>query len=209
MTILDAKIEHYLTELSPERDAVLKEMETIAKDRNFPIVGPLVGMLCYQMAKAIGAKRIFEMGSGFGYSAYWLASALPEGGELYFTELSHDNLKIAKDYFQQSELLKKIKFRQGDALEIIQQTEGQFDLILNDVDKEDYPAALELIVPRLRKGGMLITDNLLWHGSVVETNPERSTQAVLKYTKNLYNSKALWTTIIPLRDGVGLSLKMS
>lgn len=208
MNILAPEINTYLESLLPERDPILVEMEEVADKREFPIVGPLVGRLCAQIVHTIRARRVFEMGSGFGYSAFWMAKALPEGGKIICTEGSKDNIKEAKDYFKRGGLLDYVEFREGDALEIIQQTEGQFDLIINDVDKEQYPQALDLVVTRLRKGGMLITDNLLWHGRVLDKNPDRATQAVLNYTKSLYNSKHLLTTILPLRDGVGLSLKL-
>ncbi|MFQ5752461.1 MAG: O-methyltransferase, partial [bacterium] len=156
----------------------------------------------------IHARRIFEMGSGFGYSAYWMAQALPDNGKIICTESSEKNINTAKEFFQRGGLSEKVEFHKGDALELIQQFEGQFDLILNDVDKERYPESLELIVARIRKGGILITDNMLWHGRVVESNPDRSTQGVLQYTKSVYTSKELWTTIIPLRDGVGISIKV-
>ena len=208
MNLLDPEINRYLINLLPERDPILLEMETYAQQRQFPIVGPLVGRLCYQLVKMINAARIFEMGSGFGYSAYWMAKALPENGKIICTETSTENIKLAANFFERGGLVNKVEFRQGDALEIIQQVDGPFDVILNDVDKEDYPRALELMVPRLRKGGVLITDNLLWHGRVVQPNPDRATQGVLEYTRMLYSSKELWTTIIPLRDGVGVSLRL-
>ncbi|NIR72877.1 O-methyltransferase [candidate division KSB1 bacterium] len=160
------------------------------------------------MAKATKAKRIFELGSGFGYSAYWMTLALPENGKIICTERSDENIKLAKNFFQQGKLLGKVEFHKGDALELIQQFEGQFDIILNDVDKQYYPRALELVVPRIRTGGLLITDNLLWHGRVVAPDNDPATQGILQYTKNVYASKELLTTIVPLRDGVGISLKL-
>lgn len=208
MQVIDPKITDYLGNLLPERDPILQEMERLAEERHFPIVGPLVGKLCYQLVTAIQAKRIFEMGSGFGYSAYWMAKALPEQGKIISTEWSEENIALAKKFFQEEDLARKIEFHQGDALELIQQFEGQFDIILNDIDKEYYPAALEVIVPRIRTGGLLITDNMLWHGKVLEINPDAQTEGILQYTKSLYASKEFCTTVIPLRDGVGISLKL-
>ena len=208
MQILDPKINKYLTDLVPERDPILQEMERLAEERHFPIIGPLVGSLCYQLVKAINAKRIFELGSGFGYSAYWMAMALPEVGKIICTDGSKDNLKLANDYFQRGGLDSKVEFQQGDALELIQEIEGQFDIVLNDVEKERYPKALEIITPRIRKGGFLITDNMFWHGRVVDPYPDKATRGVLAYTQNVYSSNQLWTTVIPLRDGVGISLKL-
>jgi predicted O-methyltransferase YrrM len=208
MQILDAKIYQYMTDLLPQPDSILQEMEQLAEERHFPIVGPLVGRLCFQLAKAIEAKRIFELGSGFGYSAYWMALALPEDGKIFCTEGSRENIRLARDFFQRGGLESKVEFLHGDALELIQQTEGLFDIIMNDVDKERYPTVLDIVIPRLRNGGLLISDNMFWHGQVIEANPDAGTQGVLEYTKSVYESEEVWTTIIPLRDGVGISLKL-
>ena len=208
MQILDPRISDYVESLLPERDSVLHEMERLAQEKNFPIVGPLVGRLCYQMVRLVEARRVFEMGSGFGYSAYWMALALPENGKIICTERSEENIKRAEKFFQEGGQAEKVEFRHGDALEIIQTLEGQFDVILNDIDKRLYPQSLDLIVPRLRTGGLLITDNILWHGRVLEKSQDPDTEGVVKYTKWLFDSKELWTTIIPLRDGLALSLKL-
>ena len=208
MQILDPKISDYVESLLPERDSVLHEMERLAQEKNFPIVGPLVGRLCYQMVRLLEARRVFEMGSGFGYSAYWMALALPENGKIICTERSEENIERAEKFFQEGGQAGKVEFRHGDALEIIQTLEGQFDVILNDIDKRLYPQSLDLIVPRLRTGGLLITDNIFWHGRVLEKSQDPDTEGVVKYTKWLFDSKELWTTIIPLRDGLALSLKL-
>ncbi len=208
MQILDPRISDYVESLLPERDSVLHEMERLAQEKNFPIVGPLVGRLCYQMVRLVEARRVFEMGSGFGYSAYWMALALPENGKIICTERSEENIKRAEKFFQEGGQAEKVEFRHGDALEIIQTLEGQFDVILNDIDKRLYPQSLDLIVPRLRTGGLLITDNIFWHGRVLEKSQDPDTEGVVKYTKWLFDSKELWTTIIPLRDGLALSLKL-
>lgn len=208
MEILNPDIESYLTSVVPERGDVLQDMEKLADERGFPIVGPLVGRLCHQLARAIGAKRVFEMGSGFGYSAYWLAQALPEDGQIFLTENSAEDLQLAQSFLERGGLSDRAVFLRGDALELIQQVEGSFDIILSDVDKEQYPATLDLVVPRVRRGGLLITDNMLWHGRVLNPGTDRASNAVVEYTRLLFESKKLWTTIVPLRDGVGISLKL-
>ncbi|MFQ5706162.1 MAG: O-methyltransferase [bacterium] len=208
MQLINAEIDRYLLEVTPRRPSILQEMEALARERNFPIVGPLVGRLCQQMVLATGAKRIFEMGSGFGYSAFWMAMVLPEEGKIICTERSQENIDLATAFFRRAGLLDKADFLRGDALDIIQEVEGQFDIIMNDVEKERYPQALDLMVPRVRKGGFIITDNMFWHGRVVEPNPGPDTMGVLQYTRRVCESKELLTTIIPLRDGVALSLKI-
>ncbi len=209
MPILEPKIEHYLNDLLPEGDPVVQEMETYAEANDFPIVGPLVGRLCYQLAKSVHAKRIFEMGSGFGYSTYWLARGLPEKGKIFFTEYSLNNIKLARDFLARAQVLDRVEIIQDDAIESLEKAEGEFDLILNDIDKEYYPKSLKVILAKLRKGGILITDNLIWSGRVVEAEPDAQTRSIIEYTKMIYESPELWTTIIPLRDGVGISYKLS
>ncbi len=208
MPILEPKIEQYLNDLLPERESVVREMEKYAEANQFPIVGPLVGRLCYQMVRSINAKRIFEMGSGFGYSTYWLARGLAGDGKIIFTEYSQENIKLAQDFLGRTRVLDKVEIIHGDAIEALENRDEEFDLIMNDIDKEYYPKSLEVILPRLRKGGILITDNLIWSGRVVEAEQDAQTRGILGYTKMLYASPDLWTTIIPLRDGVGVSLKL-
>ncbi len=208
MPILGPKIEQYLNDLLPERESVVREMEEYAEANQFPIVGPLVGRLCYQMARSINAKRIFEMGSGFGYSTYWLAKALPDDGQIFFTEYSQDNIKLAEDFLGKAQVLDKVEIIQGDAIRALENRDEEFDLIMNDIDKEYYPKSLKVILSRLRKGGILITDNLIWSGRIVNSEPDAQTRSIMQYTRLIYDSPDLWTTIIPLRDGVGMSLKL-
>ncbi len=209
MPILEPKIEQYLNDLLPERESVVQEMEEYAEANNFPIVGPLVGRLCYQIVKSINAKRIFEMGSGFGYSTYWLARGLAGDGKIIFTEYSQENIKLAEDFLGKTQVLDKVEIIHGDAIEALENRDEEFDLILNDIDKEYYPKSLKVILPRLRKGGILITDNLIWNARVVEAEPDTQTRGIMEYTKMIYDSPDLWTTIIPLRDGVGISYKLN
>ena len=205
--ITDPEIVEYLFKVTPERDPVLREMEALAKERNFPIVGPLVGRVLYQMAVLIQAKRIFEMGSGFGYSAYWLAKGLKDGGKIVCVEGDSENIQLAKRFFKQGGLEEKAIFHQGDALDVIEEEKGPFDLIFNDVDKEGYPEVFRKAVPKLRKGGLLISDNLLWDGEVLSRNPDEATKGIQEYTRLVYRSNELFTTILPLRDGISVSIK--
>ncbi len=209
MEIIATDVNNYLDHLLPERPAVMQEMEKLAKDRNFPIIGPQVGRILFQYTKLIGAKRVFEMGSGFGYSAYWFALALPEDGKVICTEAASNNIDLAEDYLKAAGLLHKVEFKKGDAIKILSQTAGPVDIILNDVDKNDYPRALETALPKLRVGGLLLTDNSLWHGRIVESAPDIYTQGVLEYNQLAMSAENLWTTILSVRDGLAVSLKMS
>ena len=206
--IVNPQIEGYLRSLSPADDAILREMEELGKDRGFPIVGPLVGRLLHQLALAIGAERIFEMGSGFGYSAYWFAKALSDSGILIFTELSDNNAELALGFFKRARIDNRIKIQVGDSLAILDRTPGDFDVIFNDIDKESYPLVVEKAYKKLRKGGLLIADNVLWFGRVLREDDSSSTKGIKKFTSLLLSEKGFLTTIIPIRDGISISLKL-
>ncbi|MFQ5988740.1 MAG: O-methyltransferase [Candidatus Methylomirabilales bacterium] len=207
--MLRPEIEAYLQRWVPDRDAILHEMERRAAIRHFPIVGPLVGRLLAQLTLLVGAQQILELGAGFGYSAYWFARALPEDGRVLAVERSAENARLGQEYLEQGGLAHKVSFVIGDGLEVIQGLDGPFDIIFVDIEKEQYPTSLPLTLPRLKQGGLLITDNMLWGGKVVDPDPrEPSTRAIQEYTRLLYEDPNLHTTIIPLRDGVSVSLKL-
>jgi len=207
--MLRPDIEAYLHRFIPDRDAILAEMERLAKTRHFPIVGPVVGRLLAQLARLIGAERVLEMGAGFGYSAYWIARVLPPDGRLLAIERSAENARLAREWLGRTGLDDKVEFIVGDALEVVAGLPGPFDLIFVDVDKEQYPISLPLTLPRLRQGGLLITDNILWGGRVLAPDPaEASTRGVQEYTRLIYENSRLYTTILPVRDGLAVSLKL-
>lgn len=206
--IINPKIEEYLKSILPADDTILNEMEQLGKQRGFPIVGPLVGRLLHQLALAICAESIFEMGSGFGYSAYWFAKALHNSGTLFFTEFSPDNARLALDFFKRANIDNRIKIQVGDSLSILDRTPGQFDLIFNDIDKEHYPLVVDKAYKRLRKGGLLIADNVLWFGRVLKDDDSSSTKGIKEFTRLLLSEKGFLTTIIPIRDGISISLKL-
>ena len=201
-------VEDYLYSLLPARDEVLAEIEAEAASRDIPIVGPAVGRVLHQLALMIGAKTVFELGSAIGYSTIWWARAVSDGGRVYYTDSNSKNAEQAKRYFQRGGVADRITIKTGDALELLSEEKQPFDIIFNDVDKEDYPRVFRLAVPRLRKGGLFVTDNVLWSGKVAQPNPsEPTTKAILEFNRLLYNSSDLFTTILPLRDGVAVAVK--
>jgi predicted O-methyltransferase YrrM len=208
MDILPEPIAGYLHQLLPERDAVFREMEQIGKEKNFPIIGPLVGRLLCQLAGLTQARRIFELGSGYGYSAVWFSKGMMPDGKIVSTDGSQENAKMARRFFERAGISSRVDFKVGDALTLLDKESGPFDIILNDIDKHEYPQAFAMAVPKLRKGGLLITDNVLWHGRVVTGDRDPSTQGILKYNELAYTSRDVYTTIIPLRDGVAVSVKL-
>jgi caffeoyl-CoA O-methyltransferase len=200
-------VEDYLYSLLPARDEVLAEMEAEAASRDIPIVGPAVGRVLYQLALMIGAKSVFELGSAIGYSTIWWARAINNGGRVYYTDSDSKNAEQAKRYFQRAGVADRITIKTGDALELLSEEKQSFDIIFNDVDKEDYPKVFRLALPRLRKGGLFVTDNVLWSGKVAQPNPDADTKAILEFNRMLYCSSDLFSTIIPLRDGVSVAVK--
>lgn len=200
-------VDDYLYSMLPKRDAVLAEMEDYATERQIPIVGPAVARVLQQLAMSINARKVFELGSAIGYSTIWWAHAVGEGGTVIYTDGDSKNAERARGYFARAGVSKQIVVRTGDALEILSEEKQEFDVIFNDVDKEDYPRVLRLVAPRLRKGGLFITDNVLWSGRVVKKNPDAPTKAILEFNRKLYDSKEFYTTILPIRDGLAVALK--
>ncbi|HZQ92094.1 MAG TPA: O-methyltransferase [Terriglobales bacterium] len=202
-------IDQYLLSLLPPRDAVLSAMEAEAARRNVPIVGPAVGRVLCQLAQLIGAKSVFEMGSAIGYSTLWWARAVGDGGKVIYTDGSQKNADEARRNFEKAGVTARIEVKVGDALEILSEHKGPFDIIFCDIDKEDYPRAFRLALPRIRKGGLFVADNVLWSGRVADPSakPEESTRAIREFNRLLYASPELFTTILPLRDGVAVATK--
>lgn len=201
-------VDDYMYSLLPKREPVLQEMEDYASKHDIPIVGPAVARVLQQLALAINAKTVFELGSAIGYSTIWWAQAVGEKGRVIYTDGDPKNAERARGYFDRAGVSKRITLHTGDALEVLSEQKQQFDVIFNDVDKEDYPRVLRLISPRLRKGGLFITDNVLWSGRVAEKNPKESrTKAIIEFNRLLYNSGDFYTTILPIRDGLAVALK--
>jgi caffeoyl-CoA O-methyltransferase len=201
-------VEDYLYSVIPSRDEVLTEMEAEAAKNDVPIVGPVVGRILYQLALISGAKTVFEMGSAIGYSTIWWARAVGKGGRVYYTDGDRKNAEKARQYFERAGVADRVTVAVGDALELLSEQKQEFDIIFNDVDNEDYPRVLRIASSRVRKGGLFVTDNVLWSGKVAQKNPtEASTKAILEFNRLLYNSPDFFTTILPVRDGVAVGVK--
>jgi len=206
--ITAAPVEDYLYSLLPSRDEVLTAMEAEAAKRNIPIVGPAVARILHQLAVMTNAKTVFELGSAIGYSTIWWARAVGEGGRVIYTDGDRKNADEARAYFERAEVADRITIKVGDALEFLSEEKREFDIIFCDIDKEDYPRALRTALPHLRKGGLFVADNALWSGKVTDPNPtEDSTKAIVEFNRLLYNSPQMFTTILPIRDGVAIAVK--
>ena len=201
------EVEEYIYNMLPPRDEVLKEMEEDAGKNDVAIVGPAVARILYQLAVVSHTKTVFEMGSAIGYSTIWWARAVGEGGRVIYTDGDPKRADKAKRYFERAGVANRITVRVGDALEILSEEKGTYDLIFNDVDKTDYPRVFKLALPRVKSGGLFITDNVLWSGKLRKPNPDAETKAILEFNRLISESKDLFTTILPIRDGVAVCLK--
>lgn len=201
-------VDDYLYSMLPARDEVLVEMEQYATEHNIPIVGPAVARVLQQLALMINARTVFELGSAIGYSTVWWAQAVGDSGRVIYTDSDSKNVERARGYFARAGVTNRVELQMGDALEVLSEQKQEFDIIFNDVDKEDYPRVLRLVAPRLRKGGLFVTDNVLWSGRVAEKNPtDAHTKAILEFNRKLYDSKEFYTTILPIRDGLAVAWK--
>lgn len=200
-------IESYMRSLLSNTDhPVLLEMESYARTNNFPIVERLVGVFLQRLALSIAAKRVFEFGSGYGYSAYWFAQAVGTEGEVICTDSNPLNIDKAEHYLKTADLWDRVDFHTGMAQAIFDQTDGMFDICYNDVDKVDYPDVWELAKTRVRPGGLYIADNVLWHGRVAMDEYEDIasgwTEAIKKHNTLIFNDPEFDAYINPTRDGV-------
>jgi caffeoyl-CoA O-methyltransferase len=208
--IISPEVSQYLETLVPKRDPELARMERYAKRTRFPIIGPAVGQLCYLLARTIGARRVFELGSGFGYSTAWFARAVKEngGGVVHHVVWDDELSRQARRHLDALGLGDQVRYTVGEAVATLRETDDQFDLIFNDIDKRGYPAALPVIQSKLRNGGLLVTDNLLWSGRIFDGKDRTpDTQGVRKLTR-LVTKSPMWTaSIIPIRDGLLVARK--
>lgn len=205
---IDEDVVRYLHELGGDSPEPASTMEREARERDFPIVGPLVGRFLKLVTVAIRPKLIVELGSGFGYSAFWFGQGSTRAN-IHLTEYREENLRKARDYLSQTEHPDRYHYRTGDALNIIDEIDGEIDLIFLDLDKEEYPEALKIARDRLDEGGWLLADNVLWRGDVANENPDdESTRAIRSFNRQLQTSG--WeSTLLPLRDGITLAHRTS
>jgi predicted O-methyltransferase YrrM len=200
-----SKLMAYLESLVPERDPVMQEMEAYAREVNFPIIGAAAGYYLYQIARLTGAKRIFELGSGYGYSTAWFAKAVREngGGVVHHVVWHEDLSQKARGYLGRLGYDDIVQYHVGEAVETLSGTEGSFDLMFNDIDKNGYPASIPVIKSKLNPGGALLIDNMLWHGAVFdETDQSPDTAGVREVTRLLTTDPDFIATLVPIRDGV-------
>jgi caffeoyl-CoA O-methyltransferase len=211
--IVHPAVQRYLDGLAATDDEpVLLEMERRADELGFPIIGRLCGQMLELMARAIAARRIFELGSGFGYSAYWFSRATGPHGEIHLTDTDADNERVALGFLRRARLDGPIRYHVSDALAAFAETPGDFDIVYCDIDKHGYPDAWKAARTRVRVGGLFICDNMLWSGRVTGESTEPDvrdgwTEAIDATNRAIAADDAWRSTIVPLRDGVVVALR--
>jgi predicted O-methyltransferase YrrM len=204
------KVQDYITSLVPPREPEMQEMEKYAEKHDFPIIGPACGYYCYQLARMLNAKSVFELGSGYGYSTAWFAKAVKEngGGVVHHTVWDEDLSKRAQGHLSKMGFDDLVQFHNAEAVETLRQTDGPFDIIFNDIDKEGYPDSLPVIKAKLRPGGILIIDNMLWSGRPFDSkNREKSTEAIRRFTHDITTDPDWIVSLTPMRDGMIVAYK--
>jgi predicted O-methyltransferase YrrM len=208
--LLPVHVDQYLDSLVPLRSPEMRAMEAYALEKDFPIIGPASGNFCYLVARMIGARRVFELGSGYGYSTAWFARAVQEngGGTVYHVVWDEDLSRRARQHLGALGFDGLVHYQVGEAVQALRETDGPFDLIFNDIDKHAYPDSLTVIEEKLRPGGALIVDNTLWHGRIFDAEDRSAnTEGVRALTSRVTTDPGWAASIVPIRDGLLLAYK--
>lgn len=211
--ILPEPVERYLQGLAPPADDLLVELARDARGQGLPIVADETGRLLHLLAAATAARRILEIGTACGYSTIWLARAMPPDGLLISLERNVDRAAMARANLARAGVSDRANVMVGDASRLVWKVAGPFDLIFQDGDKQLYEPLLDRLVTVLRPGGLLVTDNVLWHGEVVPglvsgpRKPRETTEAIAAYNARIARDPRLLTVIVPVGDGVALSVR--
>jgi predicted O-methyltransferase YrrM len=209
--ILNSVVRDYLDSLRPADDPLLAKMERYGETRGFPLVGRESGHWLELLTRLTGGARVFEAGSGYGYSAFFFARAVGPTGEVVCTEKDKWEQEAFERLYQDHPFRSRIDFRCADAIEVLSQTSEPFDVAFIDVEKRDYVRLLEALVPKLRIGGLLLADNTLWGGKVAAEAPpeDLSTLGVQAFNRRLFEDSRLQSAILPACDGLSVSLRVS
>ena len=199
------QVGQYLIDLVPPRGPEMKKMEAYGERERFPIIGPAAGYFCYQVALMVGAKNVFELGSGYGYSTAWFAMAVRDngGGVVHHVVWDGALSQMAREHLEAMDLGDLVKYHVGEAIQMLRETAGPFDLIFNDIDKQGYPESFPVIKEKLRSGGVLIIDNMLWSGRVFDQGDKSmETEAIRAFTREITNDPDWAVSLVPIRDGL-------
>jgi predicted O-methyltransferase YrrM len=204
----------YLVRHHPPLEPVLESIRAEGLAAGLPLVDAATARLLRTLVLSLGARRILEVGTAIGYSATCMALALPADGQLLTMEMDAGRAETARQNFVRAAVDGRVSVIVGDASRFLHKVAGPFDLIFQDGSKQLYEPLLDRLVDRLRPGGVLVTDNVLWHGEVVEgfvdppQRDKRDTEAIVHYNNRLAADARLFTTFLPLGDGVALSVKL-
>ena len=207
--LISPQVSDYLAGLVPARPPELGRMEAYAREHGFPIIGPACGHLCYQLARTIGARQVFELGSGYGYSTAFFARAVREngGGVVHHVVWDEALSRRARGHLEALGYGDLVRYHVGEAVAELRAAEGPFDVIFNDIDKEGYPASLPAIEAKLRPGGLLIIDNMLWSGRIFDdADRSASTEGVRAFTRAITSHPSWTPSLVPIRDGMIVAL---
>lgn len=206
---MNPQVEAYMRSLLDRYDEpVLLEMEAEGHERGFPIVGRVVGVTLELLARSIGARRVFELGSGFGYSAYWFARAVGKQGEVHGTDGDAANEAKALDYLGRAGFGDRIRWHVGDALEALAATEGAFDVVFCDIDKTAYPDAWRAASERIRVGGLYLCDNTIGYGGGTVLDEGAGPDAIREHDRLVAADERFVSSIVPTREGVLVALRI-
>lgn len=208
--LISEQVKKYLDDLVPPRPQEMQKMEAYAEEHRFPIIGPAAGYTCYLIAKISGARNVFELGSGYGYSTAWFAKAVIEngGGSVNHVVWEDRLSQMAKGHLEVLGLGEVVRYTVGEAVQALRESEGGFDLIFNDIEKSGYPESLQVIEQKLSVGGVLIVDNVLWSGRIFDAqDTDEATNGIRELTARLSNSDAWVTSLLPIRDGLLVAQK--
>jgi predicted O-methyltransferase YrrM len=211
MDIVDPRIESYLRSLQVRHDdPVLLAMEAEGERRGFPIVGRTVGVTLEVLARSVGARRVFELGSGFGYSAFWFARAVGPDGEVHCTDGDPANAEAGRAYLRDAGFAERVTYHVGDAVTMLAGVGGTFDVVYDDIDKHGYPQAWRAARDRIRPGGLYLCDNVLWAGRVPDDGEPADdvTDAIREHNAEIAADDRFLCSIVPIRDGVMVALRL-
>ncbi len=207
--IVHPEVQAYIARLEAAEDPLLDGLEAYAAGRGFPLIGRASGHWLTLLTRLIGGRRVFEFGSGFGYSAAFFARAVGDQGMVVAVEKDAWEQEAFEAHFQDPVLRGRIDYRLGDAFEVFQALAGAFDVVLIDCNKRDYLRALDLALPRLRGGGLVLADNVLWGGKTARpaAPDDDSTLALQAFNARLRADPQLETGWLPVGDGLAVALK--
>lgn len=206
--IINKEISLYLNQMLPDRDPILEKMENVAKEEETPVIGPQVGRLLFQLTLTIQARRILQLGTGIGYATIWLARGVTESGIVYSVANDIEKRRRAEAFCNAAGLEQRVKFVDGGGLQEVDGIDGQFDMIFNNVAKYQYPQVFYKTAAHVRQGGLLISNGVLWGGRVAGGEDDDWSEALRLHNRLVSEAPDFLTTLIPLGDGLSISLKL-